>query len=270
MEAAGLDALYSEPLETFIAARNALAKALAQAADRDGAAVVKALRKPSIAAWALNQLSRTRPAEVERLLLAGEELRDAQHDALEGGDPSRLREARRAHDGEVDRFAGMAAEVLSDSGKPPSPAQRDRITSTLQAVAGDEEARELFRRGRLERDLEPAGFGFVDDLTIVSTPAPREPAPRRQVERPRRPTPAAAEREQERAREDARREARRLAAAAERVAARVDRLSREADEAERNAIELRRLADESREELATARRAADEAGRRSERARPVP
>ena len=223
MEAPGLDALYSEPLETFIAARNALAKALVQAADREGAAVVKALRKPSVAAWALNQLSHTR-----------------------------------------------AAEVLSDSGKPPAPAQRDRITSTLQAVAGDEEARELLRRGRLERDLEPAGFGFVDDVTIVSTPAPREPAPRRQVERPRRPTPAAAEREQERAREDARREARRLAAAAERVAARVDRLSREADEAERNAIELRRLADESREELATARRAADEAGRRSERARPVP
>src|SRR5207253_1009285 len=119
MEAPGLDALYSEPLETFIAARNALAKALVQAADREGAAVVKALRKPSVAAWALNQLSHTRPAEVERLLAAGEELRDAQHDALEGGDPSRLREARRAHDGEVDRFAGMAAEVLSDSGKPP-------------------------------------------------------------------------------------------------------------------------------------------------------
>jgi hypothetical protein len=270
MEAPGLDALYSEPLDTFTAARNALAKALVQAADRGNAAVVKALRKPSIAAWALNQLSRTRPADVERLLSAGEELRAAQHDALEGGDPSRLREARRAHDAEVDRLADLAVEVLVEAGKPPAPAQRDRITATLQAVAGDEEARELFRRGRLERDLEPAGFGFTDDLTVASTPAPRERAPRRQAERPRRTTPAAAEREKDEAREATRREARRLAAAADRAAARADRLGREADEAERNAIELRKRADESREELAAARRAADEAGRRSESIRPVP
>src|SRR5207244_12489653 len=113
-------------------------------------------------------------------------------------------------------------------------AQHDRITFTLQAVAGDEEARELLRRGRLERDLEPVGFGFADDLTIVSTPAPREPpprepAPRRQAERPRRSTPAADEREQARAREEARREARRRAAAAERRRGRADRVSRDAD-----------------------------------------
>ena len=177
MEAPGVDALYGEPLDTFTAARNALAKALTQAADRDGAAAVKALRKPSTAAWALNQLARTRPADVERLLAAGEELRDAQHDALEGGDPSRLRDARRAHDDEVDRLAILATELLSEAGMPAGPVQQDRLTSTLQAVASDEESRELLRRGRLVHDLEPAGFGFADDLTIVSTPSPRPPAP---------------------------------------------------------------------------------------------
>ena len=270
METPGVDALYGEPLDTFTAARNALAKALMQVADRDGAAAVKALRKPSTTAWALNQVARTRPADVERLLAAGEELRNAQHDALEGGDPSRLRDARRAHDGEVDRLAGVAAELLSEAGKPAGPAQHDRLASTLQAVAGDEESRELLRRGRLVHDLEPSGFGFADDLTIVPTPSPREPRESRQAERPRRATPAAAEREQGTAREEARREARRLSAAADRAAARADRLGREADEAERNAIELRRLADESRAELAAARRAAEAAGRRSESVRPVP
>jgi hypothetical protein len=273
METPGVDALYGEPLDTFTAARNALAKALTQVADREGAAAVRALRKPSTTAWALNQLARTRPADVERVLTAGEELRNAQHDALEGGDPARLRDARRAHDGEVDRVASMASELLSETGKPAGPAQHDRLVSTLQAVAGDEESRELLRRGRLVHDLEPAGFGFADDLTTVSTPSPRErrePREPRQAERPRRATPAAAEREQSKAREEGRREARRLAAAADRAAARADRLSREADEAERNAIELRRLADESREELAAARRAAEAAGRRSESVRPVP
>src|SRR2546423_1570920 len=66
MEPPGVDALYQEPLDAFTAARNALAKSLAQAADREGAAEVKAMRKPSTAAWALNQLARTRQAERPR------------------------------------------------------------------------------------------------------------------------------------------------------------------------------------------------------------
>ena len=146
MEPPGVDALYGEPLDTFTAARNALAKALVQAADREGAAAVKALRKPSTAAWALNQLARTRFTDVERLLAAGERLRHAQHDALEGGDPSQLRDARRAHDDEVDRLANLAAELLAETGKPAGPVQHDRLTSTLQAAAVDDDSRELLRR----------------------------------------------------------------------------------------------------------------------------
>ena len=270
MEAPGIDALYGEPLDTFTAARNALAKELTQAGDRDGAAAVKALRKPSIAAWALNQLARTRPTDVERLLAAGEALRHAQHEALEGGDPSGLRDARRAYDSEVDRLANGAAELLSEAGKPAGPAPRDRLTATLQAAASDDESRDLLRRGRLVQDLEPVGFGFADDLTVVPTSSPPSPRPPRPKERPRHSRTAPAEAEQSKTREEARREARRLAATADRAAARAERLAREADEAERSAIELRRLADEARETLATARRAAEEAGRLSEGARPVP
>jgi len=245
-----------------------LAKSLAQAADREGAAEVKAMRKPSTAAWALNQLARTRPADVERFLAAGEELRRAQHEALEGGDPSRLRDARRAYDDEVDRLASLAVALLSEAGRPAGQTQHDRLTSTLQAAASDDDSRELLRRGRLVHDLEPAGFGFADDLAIVPAPSPRAARHARQAERPRRPAAQPGEREQSReqskVREEARREARRLAAVADRAAARAERLAREADEAERNAIELRRLADESREALAAARRAAEVAGGRSE------
>ena len=265
MEPPGVDALYGEPLDTFTAARNALAKALVQAADREGAAAVKALRKPSTAAWALNQLARTRFTDVERLLAAGERLRHAQHDALEGGDPSQLRDARRAHDDEVDRLADVAAELLAETGKPAGPVQHDRLTSTLQAAAVDDDSRELLRRGRLVHDLEPVGFGFADDLTIAPTQSPPP-----QAQRPRRSAALPIEPEPSKAREEARREARRLAAVADRAAARADRLEREAEEAERNAIELRRLADEAREASATARREAEAAGGRSERARPVP
>jgi len=270
MEPPGVDALYGEPLDTFTAARNALAKALVQAADREGAAAVKALRKPSTAAWALNQLARTRFTDVERLLAAGERLRHAQHDALEGGDPSQLRDARQAHDDEVDRLADLAAELLAETGKPAGPVQHDRLTSTLQAAAVDDDSRELLRRGRLVHDLEPVGFGFADDLTIAPTQSPRAPRPPPQAQRPRHSAALPIEPEPSKAREEARREARRLAAVADRAAARADRLEREAEEAERNAIELRRLADEAREASASARREAEAAGGRSESARPVP
>jgi hypothetical protein len=270
MEAPGVDALYAEPLDTFTAARNALAKSLTQGGDREGAAAVKALRKPSTAAWALNQLARTRPAEVERLLAAGEQLRQAQQDALEGGDPSRLRDARRAYDAEVEGLANLSAGLLSEAGKPAGASQQERLTSTLQAAASDDDSRELLRRGRLVHDLEPVGFGFADDLTIVPASSPRPARPLRQAERPKRPTPEPAEPEPSKAREEVLREARRLAAVADRAARRADRLTREADEAERNATELRRLADESRAALAAARRAAEVAGRRSESVRPVP
>ena len=57
------DDLYGLPLDRFVAERGALAKALRADGRRDEASRVAALRKPSVAAWAVNQLARTqRPA----------------------------------------------------------------------------------------------------------------------------------------------------------------------------------------------------------------
>src|SRR5688572_8316831 len=50
------DKLYQAPLAEFTAARNALAARIKAAHGADAAAHVKALVKPSIAAWVLNQL----------------------------------------------------------------------------------------------------------------------------------------------------------------------------------------------------------------------
>ncbi|HEX6580351.1 MAG TPA: hypothetical protein VF195_05715, partial [Actinomycetota bacterium] len=60
-----IDELYGLPLERFTAERDALAKELASAGDRDGAARVKALRKPVVAAWAVNLLAREDPDGVK-------------------------------------------------------------------------------------------------------------------------------------------------------------------------------------------------------------
>src|SRR5437016_4004073 len=63
--------LYALPLERFVPERAVLAKSLRDEQRRDEAARVSALRKPSIAAWAVNQLARTQRVAVEDLFEAG-------------------------------------------------------------------------------------------------------------------------------------------------------------------------------------------------------
>src|SRR5512133_1155084 len=73
-----LDGLYHGPLEEFTSARNELAKSLRSDGEAAAADEVKALRKPSRAAWLVNQLGVRKPKEVGELLEVGEELRAAQ------------------------------------------------------------------------------------------------------------------------------------------------------------------------------------------------
>ena len=53
-----IDRMYAGPLDEFVARRNELARSLSKEGDREGAEGVKELRKPSVAAWAVNQLAR--------------------------------------------------------------------------------------------------------------------------------------------------------------------------------------------------------------------
>ncbi|MGH2789258.1 MAG: hypothetical protein ACRDJV_15380, partial [Actinomycetota bacterium] len=79
-----LDALYALPLEDFTAARNELVRQLQDAGDKGTAEEVRSLRKPSLAAWAVNQLARRHTDELRKLL----DLRE-----LASGDASALRAA---------------------------------------------------------------------------------------------------------------------------------------------------------------------------------
>jgi hypothetical protein len=79
-----LVALYRLPLAEFVAARDQLARRLRTAGDRDAARRVAGLRRPSISAWAANQLAQVAPSAMAELLDAGAALTQAQHDALAG------------------------------------------------------------------------------------------------------------------------------------------------------------------------------------------
>ncbi|MEW6477455.1 MAG: hypothetical protein AB1679_34820, partial [Actinomycetota bacterium] len=152
--------LYGLPLEEFTPARDALAKELKAAGQKDEAAEVKRLRKPALAAWALNRVARDDPEAIQRLRAAGADLRAAQEEAL-AGDAVRLRDAGRALAEEVDRVAALAADALQAAGRAASAAQQEKVVSTLRTAAIDDEAGDALARGVLVDELESTGFSLL-------------------------------------------------------------------------------------------------------------
>ena len=154
-----VDALYGLPLEEFTAARNALAGELND--ER-----IRALAKPPLPVWAINQAARSDKVSVKRLLKAADALRAEQEKSLAGkradlaGAQQREREAVRA-------LARSAAAAVGRN------TQLDRIEKTLSAAALDPEARSLLEAGRLTAEVEPSGFGALAGIKVP--PAPKQP-----------------------------------------------------------------------------------------------
>ena len=156
-----LDRLYGLPLDEFTRARNTLAGELRTAGEREAADQVKALPKPSISAWTVNQLARKERLQVRSLLTAGERLRQAQADLLRGGSQGELQEALGRQREVVAALLESAKEVLRAAGHPATEATLERIRGTMTSAAGDEEGTQLVQSGRLTKDLDPTGFGAL-------------------------------------------------------------------------------------------------------------
>lgn len=175
------DDLYGLPLDRFIPERGALVKSLRAERRRDEAAAVAALRKPSLAAWAVNQVVRSQGASVQELFAAGDELRDAQARLLAGtGDGRALRAANERERAAVDELVRAAQGLLSSDGHELSPTVVERVAATLHAAALDEDARAQMREGRLERELRHVGLGLgesADPFAAAPAAQPRKKAP---------------------------------------------------------------------------------------------
>ena len=170
------DRLYGLPLEQFTAERDAAAKALRKAGDREAAAVLAKLPKPTPAAWAANQVARTEPDVRDEFLAAGAALREAQEAAL-AGDAGALRDATRAQRSAVDAFMA-AAQPLQPGGRPLSRAMSDRLRTTLLAAAGNEELSDALADGRLALEAEAGGAWPPPDASEGVAAAPRRSTPR--------------------------------------------------------------------------------------------
>jgi hypothetical protein len=166
------DALYGLPLEEFVAQRDALAKRLRGEGRREEAGAVKALAKPSVAAWAANQAVRARQGEARELWAAGDALAAAQSALLEGrGDPAALRDATRAEQAARQRLVDAARGLLTGMGRSLSPDVLERVGETLHAAALDPAQRESAAAGRLARELHYAGLGLGQGGPVPPPPA---------------------------------------------------------------------------------------------------
>jgi hypothetical protein len=221
------DRLYGVDRDEFGAERTRLVKELRAEGRREEAAQVGKLRKPTIAAWAINQLVRRNRREIDLLLHAGHRLRRAQAGVVRGGKRDSFEQARLT-EAEAVRSLGVEAEALLRSERGgASEAVVDQVVRGLRAAAVSDEGRERLARGDFVRPPEgESGFDLLSGL-VGELPKRPPPAKRRRDDARRakaelqeaRRRLSEAEAELSRAEGDARRAERAVQAAAERVEA---------------------------------------------------
>lgn len=260
------DELYALPLAEFTPARDARAK---QLKGTDLAAPVKALRKPSLAAWVVNLLVRRDADQVTQVLDLGAALRDAAA-GMQGEELRALTRQRRQLTAAVTTGARALA---SGEGVRVTEAVADQVEATLTAAMLDARCAQAVRSGLLVTALSSTGVDEVDLTAAVATPDALG-FTARPTERPRPelhvvPDPdadakavAAARDEVAQAAaalEEARRAATEAAAAVAELEARGLQLQAEAEELRRKLAELESAHDDTEEELADAEEARAEA-----------
>ncbi|TCC04181.1 hypothetical protein [Kribbella soli] len=274
------DAVYAAPAADFIATRNELAKQLKAGGDAAASTRLKALRKPTVAAWIANLLARKLPDELDDLLALGDEFREATADL----DGERLRDLTPRRHRLLDKLSKEAARLAADEGQKVSPDVGQKLRETLDAALVDPAAGDAVREGRLSSALRHVGFGVVDENGEPSNVTPLTDE-RRQAARDRRKAQQAetetAEEEREAAHrkqteQDEREAAERAlakqtfeeaVAAAQAAEAKVEDLDTQLDKAREALSEAQARVHRVGAELDEARRAARDAQKESREAR---
>jgi hypothetical protein len=275
------DALYGAAAADFIATRNQLAKQLKADGDQLGSTRLKALRKPTVAAWVANLVARELPDDLDDLLALGDEFREATADL----DGDRLRELTPRRHQLIDGLVKSASELAGDRGQKVSADVSQKLRETLDAALVDPAAGDAVREGRLSSALRHVGFGVVDENGEPTNVTPLTDERRKAAQQRRkaakvqedaesgavRSAREKAEREEEardaRIREEARLHLEEAVAAAERAEATAEDLDSQLTEAQ-DALEVaRETVRRLTAELDEARKAAREAQKESREAR---
>ena len=168
-----IDALYQGPLSEFTAGRNALEKRVKAEQGKEAAAAIKALEKPSVSAWAVNQLFWRYRTEFDRLLRTGDDLRASQQKRMAGRDVD-VNAAIDARREAMSKLMGRASAILEEGGTT-SDDIRQRVGQTLEALSVYGISDAAPRPGRMTGDVQPPGFAALAALVPagpVGRPAP--------------------------------------------------------------------------------------------------
>jgi hypothetical protein len=281
----------------FVEARAALVKQLRADKRAEEARAIVKLRKPTVAAWLLDQVAAEQPELIEAALAAGDSLEAATTETLEG-DASNLRAAT-----DAERKASAAVIDAASTHLPSLTADhRERMAASLRAAIADDDVRAQLVAGLLAADHEPPAMGFAAAAAaeapaattttrtkgsakaeVARDPVEQEP-PRSKRKIRRVGTPSSAKRtpvdevdakrkakeverlqreeaERKRAEEERAKERKRqqaaLDAAAKKARTAADRLQERARKAEETAAAARAEADEAEAEAAQAEAAAE-------------
>ncbi len=170
------DRLYAESPATFTATRDEFAKA---AENRAVGKQIKALKKPSVAAWAVNLLVRRETDQIEQVLGMSEALRDA----AAGMDGDELRALTRQRRQLTTALASSARALAREHDVKLTGPVVDQVEDMLNAAMLDPQAAVMVRSGRLLTAFSSTGVSDLDPTTLVALPehvdraaSPVEPA----------------------------------------------------------------------------------------------
>jgi hypothetical protein len=169
-----LEALFKLPLSEFIAARKTLAAQLKQGGRRDDAAYVMALVKPTVSAWAVNQLYWQHREAFDQLIATGQRFRQAQTSGR-AGKIADMREALDARRKSLSHLSDLATALLRGAGSNPTPEMIHRISTTLEGMSAYATLPDAPRPGQLTRDVDPPGFeSFTSLMPAAGMPKMKE------------------------------------------------------------------------------------------------
>jgi hypothetical protein len=157
------DALYAGSADDFTDARNRAAK---DVGDKDLAAQVKKLKKPSVAAWAVNLLVRRESEQIDTVLGLAGQLRAAA-EALDGEELRALTRQRRQL---TTALASSARSLARDAGVRLTGPVVDQVEGILTAAMLDEVAAQVVRTGRVVTAFTSTGVSELDVASVVAVP----------------------------------------------------------------------------------------------------
>jgi hypothetical protein len=160
------DGLYGLPPGQFVAERNAAEKQARSSGERELAAQIHQLSKPTTVGWLANQLVRRHPEEIGPLLELGAGLREATATLSR----EKLQELMRLQHQVIAGLITQARAIARDAEQRMSEDTIRSLEDTLRAALADEELGARLLQARLTGALEHVGFAAGTGSSGIAAP----------------------------------------------------------------------------------------------------